>query len=155
VLKRDPNHLGANHFYIHAVEASPDPEVALASAKRMETMAPAAGHLVHMPAHIYQRVGNFKDAADANERAVQADRTYFSRYGLNGVVNMYDMMYYSHNMHFMASSCSMSGNFACARDASTQLVEHVLPEVPQVAMLEWFLPMQPWMLVRFQRWTMY
>ena len=152
VLKRDPNHLGANHFYIHAVEASPDPEVALASAKRMETMAPAAGHLVHMPAHIYQRVGEFKDAADANERAVQADRTYFSRYGLNGVVNMYDMMYYSHNMHFMASSCSMEGNFACARDASTQLAEHVLSEVPQAAMLEWFLPMQPWMLVRFQRW---
>src|SRR6266853_4473828 len=81
VLKRDPNHLGANHYYIHAVEASPHPERALPSAARLEKLAPGAGHLVHMPAHIYMRTGDYLRAAHANERAVEADRTYVAEGG--------------------------------------------------------------------------
>ena len=71
--RAQPDHTGANHYYIHAVEASPHPEKALASAKRLETLAPSAGHLVHMPAHIYIRTGNYLDAARANVAAVRAD----------------------------------------------------------------------------------
>ncbi|WP_263365375.1 tetratricopeptide repeat protein [Edaphobacter bradus] len=93
VLARDPNHVGANHLLIHAVEASDDPSVGLPSAKRLETLAPAAGHLVHMPAHIYQRVGNFEGSAEANEKAIAADAAYVKSQHLEGVANMYDYMY--------------------------------------------------------------
>src|SRR5262249_30188580 len=76
VMKRDPNHVGANHYYIHAVEASNNPERALPSAERLKTLVPAAGHLVHMPAHIYMRTGNYEAAADANVQGALADRVY-------------------------------------------------------------------------------
>jgi tetratricopeptide (TPR) repeat protein len=76
VLSREPLHAGANHYYIHAVEASPSPERALPSAQRLETMVPKAGHLVHMPAHIYARVGNFPGAAESNAKAIVADVAY-------------------------------------------------------------------------------
>jgi hypothetical protein len=79
VLARDPNHLGANHYYIHAMEASPHPERALASAARLEKLAPAAGHLVHMPSHIYSRVGNHIASAQVNIRAVAADQKFINR----------------------------------------------------------------------------
>jgi hypothetical protein len=75
-LKRDPNHLGANHYYIHAVEASTHPERALPSAERLGKLAPAAGHLVHMPAHIYSRVGDHPASAHCNELAVAADKKF-------------------------------------------------------------------------------
>src|SRR5438046_4812242 len=78
VLKRDPNHLGANHYYIHAIEASPHPERALASAARLEKLAPAAGHLVHMPAHIYARVGDHFASAHCNEVAATADQKFLA-----------------------------------------------------------------------------
>src|SRR5262249_19249472 len=77
VLARDPNHLGANHYYIHAVEASATPGRALPSATRLETLAPAAGHLTHMPAHVYARIGDHAAAARANEAGAKADRDYF------------------------------------------------------------------------------
>ena len=152
VLLRDPNHVGANHLLIHAVEASADPSIALSSAKRLETLAPTAGHLVHMPAHIYQRTGDFNSSAIANQRAVEADRAYFHSQHLENVANMYDGMYYTHNMHFLASACSMEGNAACAGTAATQLVDHVIPEVAAVPGMEWYLPTQPWALVRFRQW---
>src|SRR5205823_10933755 len=79
VLKRDPNHLGANHYYIHAVEASPNPERALPSAERMAKLAPAAGHVVHMPAHIYARVGDHAAAAHCNQLAVAADKKFLAQ----------------------------------------------------------------------------
>ena len=152
VLLRDPNHVGANHFLIHAVEASRDPSLALPSAQRIAVLAPAAGHLVHMPAHIYQRVGDFTDAARANEKAVAADQAYFRSQHLEGVANMYDGMYYTHNIHFLASSCSMEGNAVCTEQAAAQLLAHVESRVTQNKLLEWFLPTQPWMLVRFGEW---
>src|SRR5438105_11413118 len=99
VLKRDPNHLGANHYYIHAVEASPHPERALPSAARLEKLAPAAGHLVHMPSHIYARVGDHFASAHCNEVAAKADQKFLAGTRQGGV---YPLMYYSHNLHFLA-----------------------------------------------------
>jgi tetratricopeptide (TPR) repeat protein len=152
VLAREPNHVGANHFLIHAVEASGDPAVGLASAKRLETLAPAAGHLVHMPAHIYQRVGDFNGSAVANERAMAADAAYVKSQRLEGVANMYDLMYLTHNIHFLAAACMMEGRSACAVDAADKLVRHAEPEVAANKLVEWYLPTQPWVLVRFERW---
>ncbi|HMH12484.1 MAG TPA: hypothetical protein VK578_05200 [Edaphobacter sp.] len=152
VLARDPNHVGANHLLIHAVEASGDPSVGLASAKRLETLAPAAGHLVHMPAHIYQRVGDFDGSAVANERAMAADAAYVKSEHLEGVANMYDFMYLTHNIHFLAAACMMEGRSACAVEAADRLMKHVAPEVSANKLVEWYLPTQPWVLVRFGKW---
>lgn len=152
VLKKNPHHVGANHLLIHATEASPHPELANASAKFLEDAAPAAGHLVHMPAHTYQRTGNFDGAAQANVRAVAADRAYFKAQHLEGVANMYDSGYYTHNMHFLASSCAMEGNNACTQQAAKQLIDHIVPEVKGNPQVEWYTPTQPWMLVRFDQW---
>jgi tetratricopeptide (TPR) repeat protein len=152
VLARQPRHVGANHLLIHATEASPHPELALASAKFFETATPNAGHLVHMPAHTFQRTGNYNGSELANKRAVAADRAYFKAQNLNGVANMYDSMYYTHNIHFLASSCSMEGNNACTQQAAKELVDHVIPEIKDNPQVEWYTPTQPWMLVRFQQW---
>lgn len=152
VLARDPNHVGANHLLIHAVEASPDPSVALASARRLQSLAPSAGHLVHMPAHIYQRVGDFNDAANSNARAAEVDQAYFKAQHLEHENNMYVSMYYVHNIHFLASSCSMEGNAACTEAASRKLVDRVLPTIEGFPPSEWYTPTLPWMLVRFNAW---
>ena len=96
VLRRDPNHLGANHFYIHAVEASPNPARALQSAARLDTAAPASGHLVHMPAHIYARTGDYAGSAHANAGGAAADEKYLATAPPD---SMYGLMYYSHNLH--------------------------------------------------------
>src|SRR5438105_13497828 len=93
VIRRDPNHMGAIHYYIHAVEASPSPERALAGANRLASLAPAAGHLVHMPAHVYIRTGDYSAAVKTNEQAAAADRAYLKSSGAQGI---YPMMYYSH-----------------------------------------------------------
>jgi tetratricopeptide (TPR) repeat protein len=150
VLQRDPNHLGANHYYIHAVEASPHPERALASAARLEKLASAAGHLVHMPAHIYSRVGDHAASAHCNEVAAAADRKFITAERVQGV---YPMMYYSHNLHFLAYANCMSGNFAKAKLAAAQLVANVQPHVKEMSMLEGFLPTPLFVLVAFERWS--
>src|SRR5262249_31799710 len=95
ILRRDPNHIGANHYYIHAVEASKSPQRALESARRLETLVPAAGHLVHMPAHIYMRTGDYGSAAASNAKAAAVDRTYIRSEKVSGV---YPLMYYNHNL---------------------------------------------------------
>ena len=109
VIKRDPNHMGAVHYYIHAVEASNTPERALAGANRLAALAPAAGHLVHMPAHVYIRTGDYDAAVDTNEKAAAADRDYMKASG--GQPNMYSLMYYSHNLHFIAIAGSINGEY--------------------------------------------
>jgi tetratricopeptide (TPR) repeat protein len=149
VLRRNPHHPGANHYYIHAVEASPHPERALPSAHRLETLVPGAGHLVHMPAHIHMRVGDYAAAARANERAIAADQAYFKRTGAGGV---YRVMYYPHNIHFLAIARCYEGRFAEAKKAADQLAAHVKPHVDEMPMLEGFLTVPPMVLVRFQRW---
>jgi len=149
VLKRDPNHLGANHYYIHAVEASPHPERALASAARLEKLAPAAGHLVHMPAHIYSRVGDHAASVHCNDVAVAADKKFLAATHEQGV---YPLFYYSHNLHFLAFAASMEGNFAQAKDAAARLVVNVAPGVKAMPMLEGFLPTPIVVLFAFERW---
>jgi len=99
VLARFPEHIGANHYYIHSVEASPHAAWALESADRLGKLAPDAGHLVHMPSHIYARVGDFDAARKSNEAAATVDITYIKATGAQG---MYPAMYYSHNLHFLA-----------------------------------------------------
>lgn len=149
VLRRNPNHIGANHYYIHAVEASPHPEWALPSAERLETLAPAAGHLVHMPAHIYMRIGDYEAAARRNEIAVMADRAYFQAGNMQGI---YGLGYYSHNLHFLAIAHAMQGRFSDAKKAADQLVEHVGPYVKDISLLEGFMPTPMLILVRFHQW---
>jgi hypothetical protein len=110
VMARYPNHPGANHFYIHAVEAGPNPEHGLPAADRLAGYAPAAGHLVHMPAHIYVRVGQYHDAVLANERALKADRDYIRQCRALG---FYPGAYYPHNMYFLW----WARLFSCSKDA--------------------------------------
>lgn len=150
VLRRDPNHIGANHYYIHATEASPHPEWALASAKRLETLAPAAGHLVHMPAHTYMRVGDYLGAAGSNAAGAEADRTYLRESGTTG--SMYDVLYYCHNLHFLSASYGMTGDFAHARQAADELAAHVAPMLHDMPVAEIYAPYPIFVLVRFHRW---
>lgn len=149
VLKRDPQHLGANHFYIHAVEASRTPERALASASRLGALAPSAGHLVHMPAHIYIRTGDYAAAAKVNEDAAAADRAYIKATNVQGI---YPMMYYSHNLHFLVESYGRAGQFKEAQVSAKQLADNVRPHVKDMPMLEGFLPSETFVLLRFGRW---
>ena len=150
VLRRDPNHLGANHYYIHATESSPHPQWALTSAKRLETLAPCAGHLVHMPAHTYMRVGDYAAAAHSNALAADADRAYFRESNTSGT--MYDMMYYCHNLQFLAASYSMAGDFAHAKQAADEVAAHAAPMLHDMPMAETYVPYPIFMLVRFHRW---
>lgn len=149
VLKRDPNHPGANHYYIHAVEASRSPERALPSAARLETLVPAAGHLVHMPAHVYMRTGDYVAAEKANAIAADVDRAYIRETGANG---MYPMMYYNHNVHFESAAAAMAGRHAVAKKSAEVLFSDVLPGVPEMAMLEGFLLQPTAVALRFGQW---
>jgi tetratricopeptide (TPR) repeat protein len=149
VLKRDPRHTGANHYYIHAVEASPNPERALPSAMRLGRLAPSAGHLVHMPSHIYIRTGDYEEAARSNADAINADRAYFQQSGMAGV---YPAMYYNHNLHFLASAYAMSGRYADALKTARELEANVKPHVKAMPMLEMFMPYTTVTLVRFRKW---
>jgi tetratricopeptide (TPR) repeat protein len=149
VLKRDPNHLGANHYYIHAVEASTHPERGLPSAARLEKLAPAEGHLAHMPSHIYARVGDHAASARCNAAAMVADKKFLGQTHEQG---FYRLMYYSHNMHFLAFAETMRGDFAGAKAAADQLVANVKPGVKAIPMLEGFMPTPIIVLLGFERW---
>jgi tetratricopeptide (TPR) repeat protein len=147
-IARDPNHIGANHYYIHAVEASPHPEKALASAKRLETLAPSAGHLVHMPAHTYIRTGRYLDAARVNIAAVQADER---RAQIEGD-SFYMIGYYGHNLHFLAISNAFAGNSRDAIAAANKLYEVEAPRVKAVPYVDGFMFTPALLLVQFGRW---
>lgn len=149
VMKRDPNHMGAIHYYIHAVEASNSPERALAGANRLAALAPAAGHIVHMPAHVYIRTGDFDAATRTNVEAAKADEAYLAATGVQGI---YPMMYYSHNLHFIAMASSMAGRYADAKAAADKLAAHVAPAVKDVPPLEGFMTVPIAVRVRFQQW---
>ncbi|HAB19889.1 MAG TPA: hypothetical protein PLX89_15740, partial [Verrucomicrobiota bacterium] len=143
VMAREPNHPGANHFYIHAVEAGPSPEWGLPSADRLLRFAPAAGHLVHMPAHIYMRVGRYEDAVTANELAAKADEAYLRRARAEG---FYPGVYYPHNLHFLWYALLMEGRskdaLKAARKASDYALDNVCGtskalEAPRLRHLPW------------------
>jgi tetratricopeptide (TPR) repeat protein len=118
VLKRNPSHPGAIHLYIHAVEASTNPEKALPHAKRLAALMPGAGHVVHMPAHIYYRVGLYRDSLTANQRAIQVDEDYFRTSPSDP---MYKAAYYPHNIHFVMVSAQMGGDAKTAIAAAEKL----------------------------------
>jgi len=152
VLQRDPRHLGANHYIIHAVEASPHPERALPSAERLPSLAPAAGHLVHMPAHVYMRTGDYLAAARANQAAVDADRAYLRAAHPDGV---YPALYYTHNLHFLTAAQGMAGQSAAAARAATMLSAQARTldaGGPMAPLAEYFVPTPLFVALRFQRW---
>lgn len=150
VLKRSPNDIGANHFYVHAIEESPHPEQALESAKKMADLTPGAGHLVHMPAHIYIRTGDYHAASISNKQAIGADEGYIEKYH---VQTMYSMMYYTHNMHFLAVSASLEGNYADASRVAARITKGLLPMAKQHPEVDSFLPTEMFVLTRFRRWA--
>ena len=155
VLQRNPDHAGALHLYVHAVEASADPQRGVAAADRLRTLIPGSGHLVHMPAHIYARVGRWHDAVIANQRAVEADDAYLAVCRANAT-GVYPLGYVPHNHHFLWFAASMEGNSAIARDAAAKTAERTnLPELmrePGFEALQHYW-MTPWFeRVRFARW---
>ena len=115
VIARQPDHAGALHYHIHLLEASADPDRAAASADRLGSLMPAAGHMVHMPAHIYIRVGRYADAAEANVRAIAADEDYLAQCQAQG---LYPVSYYPHNLHFLWAAATFEGRRAVAVDAA-------------------------------------
>ncbi|MCA1616233.1 MAG: hypothetical protein LC800_19455 [Acidobacteria bacterium] len=137
ILRRDPDHIGAHHLYIHAVEASARPERALGSADVLARLTPAAGHLVHMPAHIYMRTGDYDRAAESNVWAAKADEQYIASGGKPGI---YTAGYYSHNLHFLAAAHAMRGNYAEAVRAARRLEANVRPYLKDIPTLEGFMP---------------
>jgi tetratricopeptide (TPR) repeat protein len=149
VLRRNPEHVGANHYYIHVVEASRHPEWAIPSADRLTRTVKTAGHLVHMPSHIYMRVGDYELAASSNKDAAKVDREYIEA---NNIKGMYAAGYYSHNLHFLAVANSMQGRFLEALTASDQLSDNVKPYLVDIPSLESFLPTSTLVLVRFRKW---
>jgi tetratricopeptide (TPR) repeat protein len=148
-IKLAPNHIGANHLYIHAVEASKNPERAIESANALGKLAPNAGHLVHMPSHIYLRTGDYEAAAKVNEAAAEVDRAYIKATGARGI---YPAMYYSHNIHFQVESYNRMGRYTEAKRAATQLVGNVRGHLKDMPMLEGFLPSVFFVDLRFNRW---
>ena len=149
VLARNPNHPGANHLYIHAVEAV-HPERGVPAADRLRDLVPGVGHLVHMPAHIYLRVGRYDQASLANERAAKADESYFAQSLTQG---LYPAMYYPHNIHFLWYSASLEGRDKAALDAARKLVNVVgEDQVRAQAGLEMFRPTPVYALAQFGKW---
>src|SRR5712691_5459685 len=150
VIRREPNHLGAIHYYIHSVEASSSPERALAGANRLAQLAPAAGHIVHMPAHIYIRTGDYKAAVKTNQKAALADQAYIKAGAAEGI---YSMMYYSHNLHFIAMAAAMNGNYLESRRGAQMLAANVGPHVKVMPPLEGFMTVPLAVEVRFHKWN--
>lgn len=146
-----PKHPGANHFYIHAIEASPWPERGVEVAERLQRLVPGSGHLVHMPSHIFVRVGRYADAAEANIRAIQADEAYFS---IAPEPEFYSL-YFLHNIHFLAYAAMMEGRYQVAIDAAHK-IEQRIPEnflKNYVELADGLMPTALHVLLRFGRWN--
>ena len=150
VINKHPDHPGACHYYIHAVEASRQPERALACADRLPDLMPGAGHLVHMPAHIYARVGKYHESAVRNAEAAQVDERYLTSAHLKGD---YADGYYSHNLHFLWSSLMMEGRSVDALRAAASLVSTITDgEAQSNRSKEVYLTTKLFTLIRFGRW---
>jgi hypothetical protein len=151
VLKRNPNHPGACHFYIHAIEASTEAAKALPCAHRLASLMPGAGHLVHMPSHIYIKLGQWELAAEDNEHAVHADEEFISERHPTGV---YPIGYYPHNFHVMWYALNMLGRSEAAIKTAQQIAMKVPPEViKQIPPFEYYSPTLLYTLARFSRWN--
>jgi tetratricopeptide (TPR) repeat protein len=149
VIARDPQHPGACHYYIHAVEAV-NPQLAVPCAERLARLMPGVGHIVHMPAHIYIRVGRYNDAAASNVHAIHTDETFIEG---QKPVTVYSLAYYPHNIHFLAFASTMAGRSAQAIEAARTLKSKVNLDVArQVAMLQDMVPYYVLTLTTFGRW---
>jgi tetratricopeptide (TPR) repeat protein len=148
VLEREPRHVGANHYYIHAVEEY-FPERAEAAADRLATLAPEAGHLVHMPSHIYWRIGRYDDAADINARASEADEKFFAwcRGG-----NFYRAAYYPHNVHFLWAAAAAEGRQDLALMTARKLAAVTKGGLKEVPTLQEFVAIPMLTMARFGMW---
>jgi tetratricopeptide (TPR) repeat protein len=152
VLRNDPNHPGANHLYIHAVEASPHPEWGEMAADRLRSLVPGAGHLVHMPAHIYINVGRYDDAVQANLKAIAADQDYLTQCHQQG---LYPVAYMPHNAHFGWSAAMLAGNRKVALDLANQtadLVDQNLLRESGYGTLQHYSVIPLYSLVKFGEW---
>lgn len=150
VLHRHPMHPGALHMYIHLIEPTPTPERAEKAADTLLTLMPEAGHTVHMPSHIYQRVGRYADAMKSNQLAIAADEAYIEQSRAQG---LYPMAYYPHNIHFLWFAATASGQskiaLESARDVASKVDDQMLKEVPLTAV---FRMVPYWTLARFGFW---
>jgi len=150
VLRRWPDHPGANHLYIHTMEASPYAERALPSARRLETLVPAAGHLVHMPAHIYMRTGEYSAAVKSNADAIATDQIYLKNLG---TINMgYQFGYAEHNYSFLTAAAGMAGDYESAIRTAKELSAEAGPLLETVPSVEGHMVNSILVPVRFARW---
>lgn len=150
VLGRNPDHPGACHYYLHAVEASSQPERALPCAERLPGLMPGAGHLVHMPAHVYMRVGKYHEAVERNQQAAHIDEQYLASQHPTGE---YADSYYTHNLHFLWASLAMEGRnveaMKAARDLTATITEE---EARKDRGKELYLPTPIFSMIQFGRW---
>lgn len=150
IIARSPRHPLALHLYIHAVEASSDPGRAEAAADTLLTLVPGSGHLVHMPAHTYWRVGRYHDAAEANVRAAAVDEQYIAQCNAQG---FYPALYYPHNIHFLWAASSMEGRSAVAIDAARRVAANVrIEQIREFPTVEFFRTIPLLALTQFGRW---
>jgi tetratricopeptide (TPR) repeat protein len=149
VISRNPNHPGACHYYIHAVEAV-NPEAAVPCAERLAGLMPGEGHMVHMPAHIYIRVGRWNDAVQANQHAIHRDEEFIEG---QHPVGVYPLAYYPHNIHFLAFASTMAGRSAQAIEMSNTLTSKInVDAARQVGLLQEMLPYHALTLTTFGKW---
>lgn len=152
LIKTNPRHPGAHHFYIHALEASPTPEKALPSAKLLETLVPGSGHLVHMPSHIYINTGDYHSGTLSNISAVKTDSIYTTACHAQGV---YPLAYYPHNYHFLTATATLEGNSALAWRAALQVQKHTakdLMQKPGWGTLQHYYTIPYYVAVKFAIW---
>lgn len=150
ILARFPAHAGACHYYIHSVEASLTPDRAVACAERLPGLMPGAGHLVHMPAHVYMRLGRYHEAAERNARAAEVDRNYLTGRKLSG---NYADGYYTHNLRFLWASLMMEGRRTEAGKAARQLIGTITED--EALKDQWkalYRPIPLWSMIRFGLW---
>ncbi|MGL5939446.1 MAG: tetratricopeptide repeat protein [Waterburya sp.] len=151
ILKREPEHPGANHLYIHAVEAV-RPQAGVAAADRLGSLVPGSGHLVHMPSHIYIRVGRYHDAALANQKAIAVDNDYITQCHAQGV---YPLAYMPHNHHFLWFAATLEGNSKLATEAAKNvaaMVEQKMMREPGMGTLQHFTSVPLFTMIRFGQW---
>jgi len=151
-LQKWPKHPGLNHFYIHAVEASAEPGRAMDSAELLRDLVPAAGHLVHMPAHIFIRTGRYHDAVVANERAIAADSSYLTQCHAQG---MYPVAYVPHNHHFLSAAATFGGNSAKALMSAHHMAmnqDRKLMREPGYGTLQHYMMIPLYAMIKFGKW---
>ena len=149
ILERAPDQPGANHYYIHAVEASPHPEKAKAAAERVARLMPGAAHMVHMPSHLWHRLGDYEASSQANRQAIEVDNKYVAQTHPQGFYTMY----VAHNYQFLMASAMMEGRSAEAIDNARLTLQHAPVEMlRQMPGFDLILPYPSMVLARFERW---